>query len=142
MTTNLRPGQNHLRSGDGLALSLGEALGDGLDLGLIDEQGNADVVVAEGGVGGNEDVLLGAVVDHGGVGEAGVALDLVHGGDNAGVVDDGLELPRVRTINLLAWVKRKTYVLNREVRDADGAGLALGELGHSFWKNLLGNFQA
>lgn len=33
-------------------------------------------------------------------------------------------------------------MLNREVGDADGAGLALGELGHGFWKNLLVNVQA
>lgn len=38
------------------------------------------------------DVLGGGVLDELGVGEARVALDLVGGGDGAGVLDDGLEL--------------------------------------------------
>lgn len=92
MAANLRPGEDDLGGGDGLALLLGEALGDGLDLGGVDEQGEAAGVVAKGRVGGDDDALLLAVLDQGVVGQTGVALDLVGGGDNAGGLDDGLDL--------------------------------------------------
>jgi hypothetical protein len=42
------------------------------------------------------DALLGAVVDELGALEDGVTLDLVHGGGDAGGVDEGLELEGVR----------------------------------------------
>lgn len=92
MAANLGPGQDDLGGGDGLALLLGEALGDGLDLGGVDQQGEAAGVVAKGGVGGDDDALLLGILDQGVVGQAGVALDLVGGGDDAGGLDDGLEL--------------------------------------------------
>lgn len=92
MAANLGPGEDDLGGGDGLALLLGEALGDGLDLGGVDEQGEAAGVVAKGRVGGDDDALLLAVLDQGVVGQTGVALDLVGGGDNAGGLDDGLDL--------------------------------------------------
>lgn len=92
MSTNLGPGEDDLGSGHGLALLLGELLGDGLDLGGVDEQGRANVVVAKGGVGGDDDVLLGAVLNQRQVREQWVALDLVDGGDNASLLDDGLDL--------------------------------------------------
>lgn len=93
MAAKLGPGQNNLRGGNCLTLSRGEALGDGLHFGLVDQERHAYVVVSEGGVGRDEDVLLGAIIDHGRVGEPGVALDLVHSGHDAGIVDDRLELP-------------------------------------------------
>lgn len=92
MAANLGPGEDDLGGGDGLALLLGEALGDGLDLGGVDQQGEAAGVVAKGRVGGDDDALLLAVLDQGVVGQTGVALDLVGGGDNAGGLDDGLDL--------------------------------------------------
>lgn len=92
MAANLGPGQDDLGGGDGLALLLGEALGDGLDLGGVDQQGEAAGVVAKGRVGGDDDALLLGVLNQGVVGQAGVALDLVDGGDDAGGLDDGLEL--------------------------------------------------
>lgn len=93
MTTDLGPGENDLGRRDRLALGLGEALGDGLDVGLVDQEGHANVVVSKGGVSRDQDVLLGAVVDHGGVGQPGVALNLVNRRNDTGVVDDSLELP-------------------------------------------------
>lgn len=92
VAANLGPGEDDLGGGDGLALLLGEALGDGLDLGGVDQQGDAAGVVAKGRVGGDDDALLLAVLNQGVVGQAGVALDLVGGGDDAGGLDDGLEL--------------------------------------------------
>ena len=92
VAAELGPGEDDLGGGDGLAGAAGEALGDGLNLGGVDEQGLAQRVVAKGRVGGDDDVLLGAVVDQGLVGDARVALDLVDGGDDAGFLDDALEL--------------------------------------------------
>lgn len=92
MAANLGPGEDDLGGGDSLALLLGEALGDGLDLGGVDQQGEAAGVVAKGRVGGDDDALLLAVLNQGVVGKTGVALDLVGGGDDAGGLDDGLEL--------------------------------------------------
>lgn len=66
-------------------------------------------------VGGDVDALLLGVLDQGVLLlQQRVALDLVGGGDDAGSVDDGLE------------------VLRGEVGDADGVGLGLGELGHGW----------
>lgn len=87
-----RPGENDLRGGHSLALSLGETVGDGLDLGGVDEQRDAPGVVAKGGVGGQDDTLLLEVGNELGVGDAGVTLDLVNGGGDTGLLDDGLEL--------------------------------------------------
>lgn len=92
MAADLGPGEDDLGGSDGLALLLGEVLGDGLDLGGADEQGQADGVVAKGRVGGDDDALLLAVLNQGVVGETRVAFDLVGGGDNAGGLDDSLEL--------------------------------------------------
>lgn len=92
VAADLGPGEDDLGGGDGLALLLGQVLGDGLDLVRVDEQREALGVVAKGGVGGDDDALLGGVVDQGVVGQTGVALDLVDGGDDAGGLDDGLEL--------------------------------------------------
>lgn len=89
--------------------ALGDGLGDLLDLGAGDEQGDVEHVVTEGldvlveaevvrwvveayRVGGNVDALLLAVLDQVVALENGVALDLVGGGDNAGTLDEGLEL--------------------------------------------------
>lgn len=115
-----RPGEDDLGGGDGLALGGAEALGDGLDLGDVDEEGEAPGVVAKGGVGGQDDALLLEVCDELGVGEARVALDLVDGGDDAGVLDDGLELGEV-SIHLLKvrGETGKTYVLNGKVGDTN-----------------------
>jgi hypothetical protein len=108
VAADLGPGEDDLGGGGA------EALGDGLDLGVLDQQGQAVAVVAESRVGGDVDALLAGVLDEGVVLlEEGVTLDLVGGGDDAGGVDDGLE------------------VLGGEVGDADGAGLGLGELDHS-----------
>lgn len=92
MAAELGPGEDDLGGGDGLAGGLGETLGDGLDLVGVDEQGHAPAVVAKGRVGGNVDVVLGAELDQRRVGEAGVTLDLVDGGGDTGVLDDGLKL--------------------------------------------------
>lgn len=92
VAANLGPGEDDLGGGDGLALLLGQVLGDGLDLVGVDEQREALGVVAKGGVGGDDDALLGGVLDQGRVGETRVALDLVGGGDDTGGGDDSLEL--------------------------------------------------
>jgi hypothetical protein len=92
VAADLGPGEDDLGGGDGLALLLGQVLGDGLDLLGVDEQREALGVVAKGRVGGDDDALLGAVVDQGQVGETGVALDLVGSGDNAGGLNGSLEL--------------------------------------------------
>lgn len=110
MAAELGPGEDDLGGGDLLAGG-GQAVGDGLDLGGVDEERHAPAVVAKGRVGGDVDVVLGGKLNEGRVGQAGVALDLVDGGDDARVLDDGLE------------------VLDGEVGDADGADLGLGQLG-------------
>lgn len=92
VAANLGPGEQDVGGGDGLALGGSEALSDGLDLGVDDQERGADGVVAKGGVGSQDNVLLGAELDEGKVEEAGVALDLVGGGDDAGGLDDRLEL--------------------------------------------------
>lgn len=104
MAADLGPGENDLGAG-GVVL-----LGDGLDGGVGDEQGQAEAVVAEGRVGGDVDALLLGVGDQGVVlVQARVALDLVDRGDHAGGVGDGLE------------------VLDGEVGDTNVPDLALGE---------------
>lgn len=57
-----------------------------------------------------------------------VALNLVGSGNNTGGLDDGLKLWGVSDC-LSIWTQL-TYVLNCVVGNTDGAGLALGELGH------------
>lgn len=104
MAADLGPGEDDLGAG-GVVL-----LGDGLDGGVGDEQGQAEAVVTEGRVGGDVDALLLGVGDQGVVlVEARVALDLVDRGDDARGLADGLE------------------VLDSEVGDADVPDLALGE---------------
>lgn len=92
VAADLRPGEDDLRGRHGLALGGGQALGDGLDLGRGDQQRQAQRVVAKGRVGREHDALLGEVLDQRQVGQARVALDLVDGGDDARLGDDGLEL--------------------------------------------------
>lgn len=107
VAADLGPGEDDLGAG-GLVL-LGD-LGDG---GVVDEEGEVEAVVAKGRVGGDVDVLLLAEGDELVVlQQARVALDLVGGGDDAGGLDDGLD------------------VLDGEVGDADVAGLGLGEGDH------------
>lgn len=89
---DLGPGEEDVGGADGAALGDGETLGDGLDLVVDEEEGGADGVVAKGRVGGQDDVLVGAVLDELGLEEARVALDLVGGGDDAGGLDDVFEL--------------------------------------------------
>lgn len=92
VAADLGPGEEDVGGRDGAALGGGEALGDGLDLVVDDEQRGADGVVAKGRVGRQDDVLVGGVLDERLVEEARVALDLVDGGGDAGGLDDGLEL--------------------------------------------------
>lgn len=92
MVVESRPGENNLGGGDLLALGLAEALSDSLDLGGVDEERLAPAVVAEGGVGSQDDSLLLHVLDELGLRETGVTLDLVHGGGDAGILDDLLKL--------------------------------------------------
>ncbi|KAI6773611.1 hypothetical protein HG531_000460 [Fusarium graminearum] len=110
------PGKDDLGRSDLLALGLAEALSDSLDLGSVNEERLAPAVVAEGGVGSEEDTLLLEVLDKLRLRKAGVALDLVHGGGDASVLDDLLKL--VNSYHLLV-----------EVRDTNGANLLLGQLG-------------
>lgn len=92
MAAQLRPCEDDLGGRDRLALGLGQALRNRLDLGRVDQQRQAPGVVAKGRVRRDQDVLLGGVLDELGVGDAWVTLDLVDGGDDASVLDDGLEL--------------------------------------------------
>ena len=68
VAADLGPGEDDVGTGDGPALLGGEALSDSLDVGVVDVKGLVDRVVAEGGVGGDVDVVLGAVVDELGLG--------------------------------------------------------------------------
>lgn len=104
VATDLGPGEDDLGGGDLLAETLAGLLGDSLDLGAGDEEGLADHVVAEGGVGGDVDALLLAVLDQLGALEDGVTLDLVGGGDDAGSVDDGLELEQGVSVSMFTLV--------------------------------------
>lgn len=45
---DLRPGEDDVRTADGLAETLGRRLGDFLDLGAVEEEGDAEAVVTEG----------------------------------------------------------------------------------------------
>lgn len=119
MAVEGRPGEDNLGGGHGLALGGAEALGDGLDLGDVDEEGETPGVVAKGGVGGQDNALLLEVCDELGVGEARVALDLVGGGDDTGVLDDGLELERKSVCAGALEGTIKTYVLNGKVGDSN-----------------------
>lgn len=107
VSTDLAPCQDDLGGGGTLLL------GDGLDLRAGDDEGEVERVVTECRVGGDVDVLLLGVLDELLAGEDGVALDLVDGGDNAGLVNQLLE----RSVC--------------EVGHTNGANLALGELAHS-----------
>jgi hypothetical protein len=97
--------------GDCLASALGNGLGNFLDLGASDEEGNVEHVVTESleiesaleifgvilkpdtyGVSSDVNALLLAVFNQVIALEYGVALDLVGGRDDAGAVDNSLEL--------------------------------------------------
>jgi hypothetical protein len=106
VATDLCPGEDDLCGGSV------ETLGDLLDDLVLDEEGFANHVVAEGRVLGDVNTLLAAPLDEVGLEETGVALDLVGGGGDTGAVDEGLE------------------VLLGVVGDTDSAGLLLVELGH------------
>ena len=85
VAANLAPSQDNLSGGGTLLLS------DGLDFRACDQQGNVEEVVAERRVGGDVDVLLLGIGDELVAREDRVALDLVHGRDDAGLVDKLLE---------------------------------------------------
>lgn len=104
VATNLTPSQDNLCRGGTLLLS------DGLDFRACNEERDVEEVVAEGGVGGDVDVLLLGVGDELLAWEDGVALDLVDGRYKTSLVNQGLQ------------------VLDCEVGDTDRAGLALGQL--------------
>lgn len=89
---NLRPRQDYLGAGDLLPSRGGQALGDCLDLRGVDQQGQAEAVVPEGGVGRDQDVLILAVLHQLRLGQARMALNLVDSGYELRVVDNGLEL--------------------------------------------------
>jgi hypothetical protein len=86
------PGEDDLGGGDLLALGLAEAFSDSLDLRGVDKERLAPAVVAEGGVGSQDDTLLLLVLDKLRLRKTRVTLDLVHGRGNAGVLDDLLKL--------------------------------------------------
>lgn len=88
VAVKLRPGENDLCWGDGLALDLGETLCDGLDLWDVDEQRQAEEVVSKCGIRCDDDALFLAVFDQRRVGNTRVSLDLVDSRYNARVFDD------------------------------------------------------
>jgi hypothetical protein len=104
VAANLTPSQDDLSRCSALLLS------NSLDLRTSDEEGNVEEVVTESGVSGNVDVLLLCVSDKLFAGKDGVALDLVDGGNEVGLLNQSLE------------------VLVCEVGDTDRADLALWEL--------------
>lgn len=73
-------------------MSSAEAVGNGLDLGGVDEQRNVPAVVTKGGVGCDDNVLLGAVLDQRKVGVARVTLDLIDSGDDTSSANNTLKL--------------------------------------------------
>lgn len=82
---------------------------------------------AQGAVGNNVDALLLAVVDNLLLGQAGVVLNLVDGGDDGGV---GQKLLEVLDAVLQRCVSLRRDLLARAaayVADADGLGLAGGD---------------
>lgn len=92
-------------SNEDLGGGLTELLGDLLDGLSVNVARLARHIVAERRVGGEVDIVVLQVREELGLDERRVRLDLVHGGDDAGRVDDLLE------------------VLDGEVRDTDGADL-------------------
>lgn len=103
MSTDLAPCQDDLGRGSALLLR------NCLNLWSRNEQRYVEEVVAEGGIGGDVDVLLLGVGDELVAGKDRVTLDLVDGGDDAGLVNEFLER------------------LGSEVGDTRGASLALGQ---------------
>lgn len=93
-TSNLGPSEDDLGASDGLAVDLGEALGGGDDVGVVDEEREVLAVVAKGGVGGDVDAFGGAVGDELFLLETGVTLNLVGGGDNTSFGDEDVDLGR------------------------------------------------
>lgn len=81
MTADLAPGKDDLSRCSSLLL------GDGLDLGTCDEERDVEEVVAEGGVGGDVDVLLLGVGDELLAWKDGVTLDLVDSRDEIGLLN-------------------------------------------------------
>jgi hypothetical protein len=64
--------------------------------------------------------------------EHGVALNLIGSRNNTSGVNQSLELWGLLADVETIWAENNTNMLNRMVRDTDGAGLALGELGHGW----------
>ena len=104
VSTDLTPGKDDLSRSGAFLLS------NGLHLRTGDQEGDVEEVVAEGGVGGDVNVLLLGVGDELLAGENRVTLDLVDGRDEAGLLNQRLE------------------ILVCEVGNTNGADLALGEL--------------
>lgn len=73
------------------------------------------------------DVLLLAVGDQLVTLEERVALNLVDSGDDTGAPDQGFDLWQSAKSSV---DRRSPYLLNRVVGNTNGAGLALGQLGH------------
>ena len=115
VSADLTPGENDL-SGCGALL-----LGDSLNLRTGDEERDVEEVVTKGGVGGDVDVLLLSIGDKLLARKNRVALDLVNGRDEAGLLDQSLK------------------VLVCEVGNTDGANLALGKLVHNLPRLAVGN---
>jgi len=90
-----------------------DTVGDLLDGLVLDEQGLANHVVAESRVLGDVDALLSHPLDEFGLEETGVALDLVGGRGDTGLVDESLE------------------VLLGVVGNTNSTSLLLVQLGHS-----------
>lgn len=112
LSANLGPSEDDLRGCNVNSLGLRQLVGDGLDLGGVDEQRQTEAIVSKGRVGRDVDVILVAEGNHLVLVKLGVALDLIDGGGDARVGDDLLQLG------------------DGEVGDTDGAGLGLGKLVH------------
>lgn len=134
---------------DFLSSALCDRLGNFLDLGAGDEQGNVEHVVTKClelwsalrfshqpkeidtyRVSSDVDSLLLAVLNQVIALEYGVALDLVGGRDDTGAINESLELRGVLADVWRIWGKEDTNMLNLVVGDTDGTSLALGELSH------------
>ena len=85
VTTNLAPGQDNLSWRSALLL------GDSLNFRTCDEKRNVEEVVAKGRVGSDVNVLLLGVSNELLAGEDRVSLDLVDGGNEISLLNEGLQ---------------------------------------------------
>lgn len=122
VAANLAPGEDELSGGDA------ETVGDLLDLVGVDEQRHANVVVAKGRVGSQVNALLGAVLDELGLGETGVALDLVDGGGDAGLLDENVDLWELSVLLAHTKLIQEPYHGGGAVGNTNGADLGLGQV--------------